>query len=194
MPDSSALSSFLANASMATSAFPAAANTTAAVLLAEARALQHRLEEHYSPAAAYASYYSAFLTLSDVVAPAPPASDGARSSGGGSSSRAVALAVALVVAALGLLAGGVFLAKRYGCGFGTGPCRRRQRLSWRSDAPGASPRTTLLITGTNLHEMCACGGLGRGRERGRESLTGPHQRRHTWPLHNTSTVPACRRY
>eukprot|EP00198_Chlamydomonas_reinhardtii_P000610 XP_001689945.1 predicted protein [Chlamydomonas reinhardtii] len=142
----SALSSFLANASMATSAFPAAANTTAAVLLAEARALQHRLEEHYSPAAAYASYYSAFLTLSDVVAPAPPASDGARSSGGGSSSRAVALAVALVVAALGLLAGGVFLAKRYGCGFGTGPCRRRQRLSWRSDAPGASPRTTLLIT------------------------------------------------
>lgn len=132
---------------------------SAAELAAAAESLQQQVAAHYSPASDYAVLYSVFLhgpsgwsRIPQTVAPEPAAQQlgqragSAPGSGSRLAGRTNALVVAVVVAFAALLAavGYVGVNRRWR------PCRGlkpKSRLSWRSDAPGAGPSTTLLVTG-----------------------------------------------
>ncbi|KAG2493636.1 hypothetical protein HYH03_008153 [Edaphochlamys debaryana] len=118
-------------------------------LLAELTALQQRLELHYSAPGSLAAGYRAFIVPGTTtsnngpaapVEPDPPASPEGKTWGAG---HKAGLAVALVVGSVLLLLLALYLGHRGRWGAG---CLPRKRLSWRSDAPGVSPATTLLVT------------------------------------------------
>lgn len=154
-PCRAALSAFLQR----TSPHPASPLPRAAELAVAAESLQQQLAAHYSPAIDYSALYSVFLhgpsgwsRTPQAVPPQPAAQQsgqragGAQGSGSGLAGRTTALVVAVAVAVVALVAaaGYVGVKRRWQ------PCRGlkpKPRLSWRSDAPGAGPRTTLLVTG-----------------------------------------------
>ncbi|GIL73726.1 hypothetical protein Vretifemale_3855, partial [Volvox reticuliferus] len=110
--------------------------------------LDAKLYSHYNASSSTAAQYSAFLNIGyapqqqvlDQQVQAGETDNSATSSSG--NGHAVGLGVAITVAGLAVLAAGLYVAHRRGCGLRS----RSMRGSWCPDAPAVSPNTTLAIT------------------------------------------------
>ncbi|PNH00256.1 Adenylate cyclase, partial [Tetrabaena socialis] len=143
----SAVSSFLARV------LAYAVPNTPVVLAVETARIKQQLAAHYGaqPLSALEAGYSAFLGIKPVDAvspPPPPLPPRARAVQVGAppaNRRDYNILAALIVAGVVVLTITAYSLRRMGRG-SCSPWRRRELVSWRSDAPGASSKTTLLIT------------------------------------------------